>query len=182
MKSLDLRTLSIALITVLSTFLLGCGGSSNFLNNVVDTENYEIMTLAKMDENLSTFASLAEMSDLDLKLEYGGPVTVLIPTNDAFKSMPLEEYNFLIDPDNRDELSRFLQRHILPSKVYAIEFNSSQAIETVGEEEITISTNIAGNVINVGGAQIIKSDIEGSNGIIHILNSIVEPSKDVFIE
>lgn len=182
MKTLNLKLLLVAFITVLGTSLQGCGGSSNYFNSVGDTENYEIITLAGMDQNLSTFTSLAEMSGIDFRLEFGEPVTAFIPTNEAFEQMPLEQYNALIDPNNRALLRSFLQRHILPNKVYAMQFNSTQAVETAAEEEITVTTGMSGNVIYVGGAQIIKSDIEASNGIIHIVNSIVEPTRDVFAD
>lgn len=214
MKTLYLKSVLIAFVTIIGASLYGCGGASgagsggmsdsnyeqgrttntlgvlpypstdmdndNIFGNVDDTENYDILTLAGMDANLSTFAALAKMSNLDLKLNHTGPVTVFIPTNEAFLEMPLEKFNMLTDPKNRAQLAKFIQRHILPSRVTSINFNSSQAIETSSEEEITVDTEMSGNVIYVGGAEVVKSDIMASNGVIHIVNSIVEPTKDVF--
>lgn len=152
---------------------------NNIFGNVNDTENYDILSLAGKDANLSTFAALAKMSNLELKLNQTGPVTVFIPTNEAFQEMPLEKFNMLTDPKNRAQLARFIQRHILPSRVTSIDFNSSQIIETSSEEEIIIDTEMSGNVIYIGGAEVVKSDIMASNGVIHIVNSIIEPTRDV---
>ncbi|MDT0645288.1 fasciclin domain-containing protein [Zunongwangia sp. F260] len=148
----------------------------------VDTDDYDLMTLVGMDQNLSTFAALAKLANVDMKLDYTGPVTMFIPTNEAFQKMPLEKFNMLTDPSNRAQLGRFIQRHTLPNKVSAVNFNSSQAIETASEEEITVDTEAGGSLITIGGAQVIKSDIEASNGIIHVVNSVVEPTRDVFSE
>ncbi|MDT0643510.1 fasciclin domain-containing protein [Zunongwangia sp. F363] len=148
----------------------------------VDTKDYDILDLIGRDKNLSTFAALAKMANTGTKLNYTGPVTVFAPTNEAFEDMPLEKFNMLKDPNNKAQLSRFIQRHILPGKVSAIDFNSSQAIETSSEEEITIDTEMSGNVIYVGGAEVVKSDIDAKNGIIHIVSSVVEPTRDVFTD
>ncbi|MDT0686752.1 fasciclin domain-containing protein [Autumnicola psychrophila] len=153
--------------------------NDNMFGNV-DTEDHDIMTLVGMDQNLSTFAALAKMANMDLKLDYTGPVTMFIPTNQAFQEMPLEKFNMLTDPGNRAQLGRFIQRHVLPSEVSAIEFNSSQAIETASEQEITVETDMNGGVIYIGGAEVIKSDVNAANGIIHVVNSVVEPTRDVF--
>ncbi|MDT0676017.1 fasciclin domain-containing protein [Autumnicola musiva] len=213
MKTISLKSILMAFVTILATSFYGCGGSSgtgsgsmsgnnqgrttntqgelpyaatdmdyeNLFGNV-DSEDYDLMTLAGMDQNLSTFAALAKMANMDTKLDFTGPVTMFIPTNEAFQNMPLEEFNMLTDPNNKAQLARFLQRHILPSKVNAIDFDSSQAIETASEEEITIDTEMNGNVIYIGGAQVVKSDIDASNGVIHVVNSIIEPTTDVFTD
>ncbi|MDT0688443.1 fasciclin domain-containing protein [Salegentibacter sp. F188] len=213
MKTISLKAILVATITILGTSFYGCGGASstggmsdgnyeqgrttntlgelpypaadmdydNLFGNA-DSEDHDITTLIGMNENFSTFAALAKMSNLDMKLDRTGPVTMFIPTNEAFQEMPLEQFNMLTDPDNRAQLGRFIQRHILPNKVSSVDFNSSQAIETSSEEEIVIDTEANGGVITIGGAQIIKSDIDASNGVIHVVNSIVQTSRDVFTD
>lgn len=145
----------------------------------VDTEGFEILALAEMNENLSIFSNLMDLTILDFQMEFGEePVTAFIPTNAAFKEMPEEQFEYLLDPQNRQELRKFLKRHIIPTEVPSIQFENNQIIETVSEEEITIGTGM-GDLIYVGGAEIVKADVKASNGIIHIVNSIIEPTKDV---
>ena len=156
---------------------------ADMFENVENTESYNILDLARMDENLSTFVRLVELSGLDASLMMvdnvteGEGVTVFIPTNEAFKQMPEERFEYLIAPENRTALVQVVKQHILPTEVPSIQFNSSQIIETEGENEIPITTDNAGNLVFIGGAQIVKPDIEASNGIIHVVNGVIEPSE-----
>lgn len=145
----------------------------------VETEQYDILTLVSMNPNFSTFIELIELSGLEvsLQVEVVEPVTLLAPTNQAFMDMDREEYARLTDPNNRTDLVRFIKNHILPSKVYEEEFNTTQIIETEGESEIPVDTRMNGEVIYIGGAQIVKPDVLASNGIIHVMSGVVEPSK-----
>lgn len=182
MKTINFK--SIATLAIFSFLLSSCGGTSETVYddmfNDVETENYEIMALASMDENLTTFVELVNQSDIDFQLEFADePLTVLIPTNEAFDEMPLERFEELTAPGNKALLRTFVMRHILPTEVPVMEFNDTQIIETAAEEEITISTNMGGNVVTVGGATIVKSDIPAANGLIHIVNNVIEPTSDV---
>ncbi|AVR45851.1 hypothetical protein C7S20_11640 [Christiangramia fulva] len=152
----------------------------NPFSDVDNPENYNILALAAKDANFSTFRRLAAMGNLDLILKSDKNYTVFMPTNEAFKKMPEEKFEKLIDPANRAQLGLFLQRHILVGKHTPMDFNETQAIETVAEEEITVSTNNPGDISMVGGAHVIGSGTEASNGIIYAVDAIVEPTKDVF--
>lgn len=173
-----------SLLALFSFSLTGCGGAGNVdyanMYEDVDTENYDVMELVRMNDNLSTFAALADRVNLDLATEFTDGFTFFVPTNEAFENLPVDRYKELTDPANEAELTQFLRRHVLPQKVWANEFNESQAIETAVEEEITVRTGMNGEVSSVGGATIVKPDIEASNGVIHVVNSVVQPTSDVF--
>lgn len=153
----------------------------DMFNNVEETENYDILALARMEEDLSTFVQLVELSGLAPSFEVSeavtGDITVLIPTDEAFKQMPEERFEYLVNPENRAELIQFVKMHVLPSEVPLIQFNTTQIIETQQENEIPVDTEMDGTVVYVGGAQIVKSDIMASNGIIHVVNRVIEPSE-----
>lgn len=174
----------IGTLAIFSFLLVSCGGTSetvydDMFNNV-ETEEYEIMALLEMDENLSTFAELLELMNIDFQLEFADePVTVLVPTNEAFEEMSLERLEYLMASENRVELRRVVMRHFLPTEVPLIQFNDSQIIETAVDEQITVSTTMGGNAVYVGGAAIVKSDIPAANGIIHIVDAVIEPTADV---
>lgn len=173
-----------AIIAIFSFILLGCGGSSEVNNdtifaNIDNTENYEILELASMDQQLSTFVEMVDLADLAWSVEFADPVTVFIPTNEAFAEMSVERLAYLKDPENKAELVRFVSRHILPTEVPMVQFNTTQIIETASEEEITVSTALSGNVVYVGGAEIVKGDIPAANGMIHIVSDIIEQTTDV---
>ena len=154
----------------------------DLLENIENWEEYDVISLTGMDNNLSIFNHLLRLSGMDNVLDLTDEVTLFVPTNEAFKEMPEERFEFLIDPANRTVLRKFVNRHILPSEVPLMEFDSSQIIETAGEEEIEITTDASGSVVFVGGAEIKKSDIRASDGIIHIVNAPIEPTTDVVAE
>lgn len=163
--------------------LIGCGGgqvnNNEILAHVEETENYDAMELANLDQNLSTFVDLVELSGLNMSMEFTDSFTVFIPTNEAFGEMEVARFEELTNPQNRAELVEFIKWHFLPNEVLSIQFDDTQIIQTSGEEEIAVSTDMDSNVIFIGGAQIIKSDIQTADGIIHIVDAVVEPTADI---
>lgn len=155
----------------------------NMFNNVEETEDYDVLTLAAQEENLSTFVRLVKEAGLETSIELAGPVTLLAPTNEAFEKLSKEQFEELTDPANRTMLTKVMQAHILPSKVYASEFEENQILETSDGKEVPVGTagavspGIEPAVVVIGGASIIKSDVEATNGIIHVMDNIITPGE-----
>lgn len=144
----------------------------------VNTEQYDILTLAKMNPNLSTFVQLLEVSGLAPSLAVADPVvTVMIPTNEAFQKLSVEEVNNLMDPANRADLIRLLQYHILPNVVLEREYQTNQVLPTAGGSTMVVDVDVVGNqrVVYVGGAKIVKPDVRTSNGLIHVVDAVIVP-------
>lgn len=148
----------------------------DMFEDIDNTEQYDVLALARMSPNLSTFVQLVELSGLAPSLSTAGPVTLFAPTNDAFNQLPKERLAELIDEKNRVQLMELIQMHILPSEVSSIQFNNSQFIDRGEQEDIPINTDMNGTVVYVGGAQIVQSDVEASNGVVHVVNGIIETS------
>lgn len=149
----------------------------DMFEDVGDTEQYDVLSLAKMNPNLSTFVELIELSGLALSLNNASEVTLFAPTNDAFNQMSEESLAQLIDEKNRGNLIELVQKHILPSEEFSASFNNRQFIDRGEQEDIAINTEMNGTIVYVGGAQIVKSDVEASNGVIHVVDGIIEPSE-----
>lgn len=151
-------------------------------DDIDNTEQYDVLELARMDENLSVFVDLIEQAGLEASFEHLDNmesvegVTIFMPTNQAFQDMSVERYEFLTDPENSNELRKVMQAHILPSEVPSIAFESNQRITTADGDEIDVTTEAQGTAISIGGAQIMRSDIEASNGIIHIVDAVIDPT------
>lgn len=150
----------------------------NTYDNMEDTEDYDVLALARVNPNLSTFVQLVEASGLTPSLQMAGPLTLFAPTNQAFMEMSEEKLASLTEPENRAELIKILNLHFLPSEVSSLDFQSNSFIDRGEEEDIPVSVDMDGNVVYVGGAQIIKSDVEASNGILHIVNDFIETSDE----
>lgn len=147
-------------------------------SEVENTEQYDVMTLARMDENLSTFVQLVEQAGLEQSFNFAEPITLFAPTNEAFQSLSKERYEYLTDPENRAELISVLQAHVIPSEVSSIAFSDNQRIVDSEGNEIPVDTEMQGTAVFVGGAEIVRSDIEASNGIIHVVNGVIDPSEE----
>lgn len=150
-------------------------------SEVEDTEDYDILTLARMDDNFSTFVDLLDQSGLDVSLIMTDKVTVFLPTNAAFEEMSRERYEQLTDPQNNAELASLIQFHILPNEVATSQFNSNQVIETSGGKSAAVTETLDGGGISIGGANIVKGDIQASNGTIHVVDGVFEAQESTDI-
>ena len=147
------------------------------LSKVEKSNMYKTIELAQMDRNLSTFVNLVRLSGLETSMEMTDEHTLFIPTNDAFYKMSIEEFANLTNPKNRTDLVKFVKYHILPNKRMAYEFEENQVITTDKAEEITVSVD--NDLVYVGGAQVVKANIEASNGVVHIVDNVIQPTLDV---
>lgn len=146
----------------------------------IDTEQYDIMGLARSNPNLSTFVSLAEKAGMEAAINNAGSdFTVFIPTNEAFEELPKEEYDRLTNPANQTELIKLLQAHILPENVSTNQFQNNQVIQTTDGENIDVTVTTAGGVnsmVTIGGATVVKPDVKVSNGTVHIIDGVITPT------
>lgn len=155
-------------------------GGQKVFENVDNTKNYTTLALASMDPNLSTFVNLVKLSGLAPSMFMTDAHTVFIPTNDAFRDMTIESFSELTNPKNPTKLIEFVKYHIMPSKHMKFDFKDSQVMTGPSPDEISVSKDVYDNVY-IGGAKIIRSDIEASNGVIHIVNDIITPNRSIFM-
>lgn len=147
-----------------------------------DTEKHDVLSLIRTSPNLSTFVKLLEQADLVDDIQRVGEVTIFAPTNEAFAQVPKEKLEMLLMPENRALLSRMLQSHILSTEVSTPVLKDFDHIIVSEESFIPITTDMAGSVVRVGGAEVVKGNIEGSNGLIHVMSGVILPSEDVLEE
>ncbi|GAB3821254.1 hypothetical protein GCM10028895_23040 [Pontibacter rugosus] len=152
---------------------------SNMFSTVENTAQYDIVALAKMDPNLTTFVTLLEHAGMSSNLMQGDAYTVFAPTNAAFAALPQDKLSMLMKPESKAELIKLLQVHVLPTEVRSSGFNSSQRIETGGGDHVQIDVGVNDSYITVGGASIVKSDVAASNGVIHVVDSLIQPTETI---
>lgn len=149
--------------------------TDGILSKVKNTKNYNVFQLVSMDKELSTFANLVVLSGLATSMKLTDEITLFAPTNAAFDDMTIERYTYLTNPDNTVDLIKFIKHQILPKKHMKYDFKDNQVITTQGADEITVSTDGFDNVF-ISGSKIIKADIEASNGVIQIVNGVIDPN------
>lgn len=136
-------------------------------------DKQDIVSIAVGNEDFSTLVAALKAADLVGALQGDGPFTVFAPTNAAFDNLPEGTVENLLKPENKEQLQNVLKYHVAASKV-----KSSAAVGNQVELE-----TLAGQTINVDGtdgvkvnnATVTKADIKGSNGIIHVIDTVLLP-------
>ena len=122
------------------------------------------------NSNLSTLNGLVAQAGLTDTLRGTGPFTVFAPTNDAFKAVPAKTLEALSkDPA---ALKAVLTYHVLPAKALAADIKNGKA-KTVNGAELELSK--AGDFVTVENAMVSKADIAASNGVVHVIDTVLMP-------
>jgi uncharacterized surface protein with fasciclin (FAS1) repeats len=113
-------------------------------------------------------------AELAATLQSDGPFTVFAPTNEAFAALPTETLETLLLPENIEDLQSVLTYHVVPGAITSDQLTDGMQVVTVNGETITIGVTADGVSIN-GSANVAIADIETSNGIVHVIDSVLLP-------
>ncbi len=102
-----------------------------------------------------------------------GPFTVFAPTDDAFAKLPAGTVDELLKPENKQKLIAILTYHVVAGKVTAAQAMKVNSAKTVNGESVTISTD--GGTVKINDATVTKADIMCSNGVIHVIDTVLMP-------
>ena len=136
-------------------------------------EKGDIVAVAIEAGEFETLAAALEAADLVSTLKGEGPYTVFAPTDEAFAKLPAGTVEHLLKPENRDQLTAILTYHVVPGEVSAAQVATLDSARTVNGAEITIRVTDAG--VSVDDARVIKTDVGASNGVIHIIDTVILP-------
>ena len=141
-----------------------------------EAEGDTIVAIASEDSTFSTLVAAIEAADLAEVLSSEGPYTVFAPTDEAFAALPEGTVEDLLKPENKDKLVQILKYHVVPAKVLSTEIQPG-AVETVEGEPLEISVDPDTNEVMVNDAKVVKTDIVGSNGVIHAIDTVIIPAE-----
>jgi len=133
----------------------------------------------------NTLLAAVTAADLAGVLNSKGPFTVFAPTDDAFAALPVGTIEFLLKPENKEQLIDILLYHVLSGKVLA-----ETAINLASSNSMTAALNgdqlklsLEGDVLKINESTVISTDVMASNGVIHVIDSVllppVEMKKDI---
>ncbi len=109
-------------------------------------------------------------------LKGAGPFTVFAPTDEAFAKLPAGTVETLLKPENKDKLKEILLLHVVPGTVYAADVVKLTEAKTAGGKTVSISTEGGVKVgTATGKANVVKTDIKASNGVIHVIDAVILP-------
>nr|WP_245410430.1 fasciclin domain-containing protein [Dichotomicrobium thermohalophilum] len=133
----------------------------------------DIVDTAKEAGSFTTLVKALDAAGLVETLKGEGPFTVFAPTDDAFGKLPEGAVEDLLKPENKDKLTAILTYHVVPGKVMSGDIKGKEMqAESVEGTQLSID---ATDDVMVGDAKVTKADIEASNGVIHVIDTVLMP-------
>lgn len=133
----------------------------------------DIVDTAVAAGSFKTLAAALQAAGLVDTLKGKGPFTVFAPTDEAFANLPAGTVENLLKPENKEKLVAILTYHVVPGRELASQVTKINSAKTVNGQSVAISAN-AGTVM-VDDAKVIKADIRCTNGVIHVIDSVLMP-------
>ena len=134
-----------------------------------------IVEAAAGNPDFSTLVAALKAADLVEVLSGEGPFTVFAPTNEAFAQLPAGTLDMLLLPENKDKLTAILTYHVAAGKVMAADVVKVSEVESLQGD--TIAVKVTEDGVMVDGAEVIATDAEASNGVIHVINAVIMPQQ-----
>ncbi len=154
-----------ALVALVSILAVGVANSQYDEKNIID--------VAVEAGSFGTLAAALEAADLIETLQGDGPFTVFAPTDEAFAKLPEGTVESLLLPENKDQLTAILTYHVVAGSVMAEQVVGLDEAQTVNGQLVDISVD--GAVVMVNEANVVATDIMASNGVIHVIDSVILP-------
>jgi len=159
------KTLRGTLLAAFAAIPLAFGALSVKAADIVDT--------AVSAGQFETLVAAVKAAGLVETLKGDGPYTVFAPTDEAFAKLPAGTVDDLLKPENKEQLVAILTYHVVPGKIMSGDIAGNKTmVETVQGSELTVD---AMDGVKVNEAQVITADIETSNGVIHVIDTVVLP-------
>lgn len=136
------------------------------MDNIVDT--------AIKAGSFTTLVKAVKAAGLAETLSSPGPFTVFAPTDAAFAKLPAGALEELLKPESKGKLTSILTYHVVPGQKSAAQVTDLSSAATVNGKPVSIKSEPAG--VFVGGAKVVQADILASNGLIHVVDSVILPA------
>ncbi|MFW8594781.1 fasciclin domain-containing protein [Cribrihabitans neustonicus] len=141
-------------------------------SGAAQAESMDIVDTAAEAGQFDTLAAALTAAGLVETLKGEGPFTVFAPTDEAFAQLPEGTLDTLLKPENKEQLTRILTYHVVPGKVMSSDLSDGMTAATVMGDDLTFNT---ADGVKVNDANVVQADIETSNGVIHVVDSVILP-------
>jgi transforming growth factor-beta-induced protein len=148
-------------------------GVIHVIDSVILPTGNDIVQVADSAGSFSTLLAAARAAGLVDALKAEGPITVFAPTDEAFAKLPAGTVESLLEPENRDMLAAILTYHVVPGRVFATDAIKAGRAETLQGEDVIF--DIREGRMTVNGAAITGTDINASNGVVHVIDRVILP-------
>jgi len=131
-----------------------------------------VVEVAASNDSFTTLVAAVKAAGLAETLGSEGPFTIFAPTNKAFAKLPAGTVESLLKPENKEKLQQILTLHVVGGKVMAADVKAGK-VETLSGESVEVA--VADGGVTVNGANVVKTDIMGTNGVIHVIDTVILP-------
>jgi len=159
------RTTNAMIKRLVFTSLLGFFASSAFAAD-------DIIATAESVGTFETLTAALDAADKTKMRQEEGPYTVFAPTDEAFAKLPAGTVEDLLKPENKEKLGKILAYHVVKGKVTAADVKTMMA-KTVNGAELDIK--VTDGTVTVNDAKVVKADVVASNGVIHVIDTVLMP-------
>ncbi len=157
------KVMMLAAIVLLGTFAMAADKGA--AKDIVDT--------AVSAGKFNTLAKALQAAGLVDTLKGKGPFTVFAPTDEAFAKLPAGTLDELLKPENKEKLTKILTYHVVSGKVMAKDVVKLNSAKTLNGEDVKIK--VEGGKVDVNNAQVVSADVKASNGVIHVIDTVLIP-------
>ncbi|MEM1331372.1 MAG: fasciclin domain-containing protein [Planctomycetota bacterium] len=168
-------TLAIDGVPVAASDLEASNGVVHVVGTVLMPATDNIVETAQNAGTFNTLIAAAKAAGLAGALTSDGPLTVFAPTDDAFAKLPAGTVESLLKPENRDQLAAILKYHVVSGRVYADQAVTASSADTLQGDSVNIS--VAEGGVKINDARVVAADIDASNGVIHVIDSVLLPGQ-----
>jgi uncharacterized surface protein with fasciclin (FAS1) repeats len=136
-------------------------------------KKFDLIETALAANNFSTLATALGAAGLIETLKGDGPFTVFAPTDAAFAKVPQQTLDDLLQPENQQRLAAILNYHVVVGKVTSHEVIAMNSATTLQGQTLHISKQ---DGVKINEAKVIVTDVEATNGVIHVIDSVLMPA------
>jgi transforming growth factor-beta-induced protein len=158
---------------VVKTDIVCSNGVIHVIDAVILPADANIPAVADKAGSFKTLLAAAKAAGLVDALSGDKALTVFAPTDEAFAKLPKGTVEDLLKPENKDKLASILKYHVVEGRVYSEDALAAKAAKTLQGGSVKIS--VKDGAAYVDGAKILTTDIDASNGVIHVIDSVILP-------
>jgi uncharacterized surface protein with fasciclin (FAS1) repeats len=151
------------------------GGAIAFATQLKATKDKNLVDTAVANSSLNRFVAAIEAAQLTGTLKDVGPFTVFAPNDEAFAKLAPGTLDKLLA--DKAALAQILNYHVVPTRVILAEAHQNKWVQTVQGQNLNITVD--GKAVRVDGARVLTSDIPCSNGVMHVIDTVLMPRKDI---
>ena len=170
----DDGSVSVAGARVVTADVMASNGVIHVIDRVLMPASANLVATAAEAGTFRTLLAAAEAAGLAKTLAEGGPFTVLAPSDEAFAKLPAGTVESLLKPENKERLVAILKLHVISGRVFAEQVAGMPELTPLAGGPLPV--RVRDGQVSIGAARVVAADVQASNGVLHVLDSVLMPA------